>query len=152
MLNLWFCAMHTKCSVKCLNGVLLFFCLEIPWLQVRVTVQWFKLRYSNFCGIFVSKIFGILELIVAIIETFKNVVLVVSSGKASTLASLPGDVDGYISICGYGSLLSVRLIGFLRLFSVVGAFFFTHGMANLKTQLKNKKEVKDQIKILLLDM
>ncbi|XP_058743421.1 uncharacterized protein LOC131616174 isoform X2 [Vicia villosa] len=139
MLNLWFCAMHTKCSVKCLNGVLLFFCLEIPWLQVRVTVQWFKLRYSNFCGIFVSKIFGILELIVAIIETFKNVVLVVSSGKASTLASLPGDVDGYISICGYGSLLS-------------GAFFFTHGMANLKTQLKNKKEVKDQIKILLLDM
>ncbi|XP_050871224.1 uncharacterized protein LOC127074012 isoform X2 [Lathyrus oleraceus] len=69
---------------------------------------------------------------------------------ASALASLPGDVDGYISICGYGSLLSeksarstfpnlinfrtARLTGFRRLFSFVGAFFFTHGIANLKTQ------------------
>ncbi|XP_058758015.1 uncharacterized protein LOC131631239 [Vicia villosa] len=71
--------------------------------------------------------------------------------EASALASLPGDVDGYISICGYGSLLSeksarstfpnltnfrtARLTGFRRLFSVVGAFFFTHGIANPKTQI-----------------
>jgi hypothetical protein len=27
--------------------------------------------------------------------------------EALALASLPGDVDGYISICGYGSLLSL---------------------------------------------
>ncbi|XP_058757998.1 uncharacterized protein LOC131631225 [Vicia villosa] len=69
--------------------------------------------------------------------------------QALALASLPGDVDGYISICGYGSLLSeksarstfpnltnfrtARLNGFRRLFSIVGAIFFTHGIANLKT-------------------
>ncbi|KAL5065465.1 hypothetical protein RYX36_027202 [Vicia faba] len=69
--------------------------------------------------------------------------------EASALASLPGDVDGYISVCGYGSLLSeksarstfpnlinfrtARLAGFRRLFSVVGPVFFTHGVANLKT-------------------
>ncbi|CAK8563723.1 unnamed protein product [Lathyrus sativus] len=70
--------------------------------------------------------------------------------EASGLASLPGDVDGYISICGYGSLLSeksarstfpnltnfrtARLTGFRRLFSVVAPVFFTHGIANLTTQ------------------
>ncbi|MCH89894.1 hypothetical protein A2U01_0010798, partial [Trifolium medium] len=70
--------------------------------------------------------------------------------EALALASLPGDVDGYISICGYGSLLSeksarstfphlinfrtAKLTGFRRLFSVVGAFFFTHAIANPKTQ------------------
>lgn len=74
----------------------------------------------------------------------------VSSDDLLALASLPSDVDGYISICGYGSLLSeksarstfphlinfrtARLTGFRRLFSVVGAFFFNHGIANLKTQ------------------
>ncbi|CAJ2653959.1 unnamed protein product [Trifolium pratense] len=71
--------------------------------------------------------------------------------EALALASLPGDVDGYISICGYGSLLSeksarstfphlinfrtAKLTGFRRLFSVVGAFFFTNAIANLKTQI-----------------
>ncbi|CAJ2653960.1 unnamed protein product [Trifolium pratense] len=71
--------------------------------------------------------------------------------EALALASLPGDVDGYISICGYGSLLSeksarstfphlinfrtAKLTGFRRLFSVVGAFFFTNAIANLKTQV-----------------
>ncbi|CAI8610694.1 unnamed protein product [Vicia faba] len=70
--------------------------------------------------------------------------------QALALASLPGDVDGYISICGYGSLLSeksarstfpnlinfrsARLNGFRRLFSIVGGFFFTHGIANPRTQ------------------
>ncbi|KAJ1395326.1 hypothetical protein SESBI_33479 [Sesbania bispinosa] len=61
-----------------------------------------------------------------------------------------GDGDAYISICGYGSLLSeksaratfphlinfriARLTGFRRLFTVVGGFFFTHGIANAKTE------------------
>lgn len=58
--------------------------------------------------------------------------------------------DGYISICGYGSLLSeksarstfpdltnfsiAKLTGFRRLFTVVGGFFFTRGIAKLKTE------------------
>ncbi|KAG5023838.1 hypothetical protein JHK85_020180 [Glycine max] len=58
--------------------------------------------------------------------------------------------DGYISICGYGSLLSetsarttfpdlvnfriARLTGFRRLFNSVGRIFFTHRVANIKTQ------------------
>ncbi|RDX94674.1 hypothetical protein CR513_22915, partial [Mucuna pruriens] len=58
--------------------------------------------------------------------------------------------DGYISICGYGSLLSersarttfpnlanyriARLTGFRRLFTVTGGFFFAHHVANIKTQ------------------
>ncbi|BAT77099.1 hypothetical protein VIGAN_01518800 [Vigna angularis var. angularis] len=58
--------------------------------------------------------------------------------------------DDYISICGYGSLLSersarstfpnlvnfriARLTGFRRLFNSVGAIFFTHGVANIKTE------------------
>ncbi|KAK7264666.1 hypothetical protein RJT34_32276 [Clitoria ternatea] len=57
---------------------------------------------------------------------------------------------GCISICGYGSLLSeksarstfpdltnfriAKLTGFRRLFSVVGNFFFTHPVANIKTE------------------
>ncbi|KAK7387936.1 hypothetical protein VNO78_22735 [Psophocarpus tetragonolobus] len=57
---------------------------------------------------------------------------------------------GYISICGYGSLLSetsarttfpdlanfriARLTGFRRLFTVTGGFFFTHRVANINTQ------------------
>ncbi|XP_014507090.1 uncharacterized protein LOC106766839 isoform X2 [Vigna radiata var. radiata] len=59
--------------------------------------------------------------------------------------------DDYISICGYGSLLSersarstfpnlvnfriARLTGFRRLFNAVGALFFTHGVANIKTEI-----------------
>ncbi|XP_004508188.1 uncharacterized protein [Cicer arietinum] len=70
--------------------------------------------------------------------------------EALALASLSTNVDGYISICGYGSLLSeksarstfpqltnfrtARLTGFRRLFSIVGSFFFTHQIANLETQ------------------
>ncbi|ESW26308.1 hypothetical protein PHAVU_003G108300 [Phaseolus vulgaris] len=58
--------------------------------------------------------------------------------------------DDYISICGYGSLLSersarstfpnlvnfriARLTGFRRLFNSVGAIFFTHRVANIKTE------------------
>ncbi|CAJ1940954.1 unnamed protein product [Sphenostylis stenocarpa] len=58
--------------------------------------------------------------------------------------------DDYISICGYGSLLSersarstfpslvnfriARITGFRRLFTSVGGFFFTQGVANIKTQ------------------
>ncbi|MED6106510.1 hypothetical protein PIB30_005138 [Stylosanthes scabra] len=58
--------------------------------------------------------------------------------------------DGYISICGFGSLLSeksarstfpdlinfriAKLTGFRRVFTVVGGFFFTRGIANLKTE------------------
>nr|KYP58134.1 hypothetical protein KK1_004425 [Cajanus cajan] len=65
------------------------------------------------------------------------------------LASPYGD-DGYISICGYGSLLSetsarstfpdllnfrnARLTGFRRLFTAVGGLFFRNGVANIKTQ------------------
>ncbi|XP_072057209.1 uncharacterized protein [Arachis hypogaea] len=59
--------------------------------------------------------------------------------------------DGYISICGFGSLLSeksarstfpdlinfriAKLTGFRRVFTIVGGFFFTHGIANIKTQI-----------------
>ncbi|KAL2338999.1 hypothetical protein Fmac_013445 [Flemingia macrophylla] len=58
--------------------------------------------------------------------------------------------DGYISICGYGSLLSetsarstfpqlvnfriARLTGFRRLFTAVGGLFFRTGVADIKTQ------------------
>ncbi|XP_027330217.1 uncharacterized protein LOC113846317 [Abrus precatorius] len=58
--------------------------------------------------------------------------------------------DGYISICGYGSLLSTKsakttfphlvnfqiakLTGFRRVFNAVGGFFFIHGVANIKTE------------------
>ncbi|KAJ7980312.1 Butirosin biosynthesis [Quillaja saponaria] len=58
--------------------------------------------------------------------------------------------DGYISISGYGSLLSersarstfpdlinfrvARLTGFRRIFASVGRIFFAHGIANLKTE------------------
>ncbi|KAK7363539.1 hypothetical protein VNO77_05685 [Canavalia gladiata] len=58
--------------------------------------------------------------------------------------------DGYVSICGYGSLLSeksarttfphlanfriAKLTGFRRLFTAVGGFFFIHGVANTQTE------------------
>ncbi|TKY54181.1 hypothetical protein E2542_SST18587 [Spatholobus suberectus] len=58
--------------------------------------------------------------------------------------------DGYISICGYGSLLSersarstfpdlvnfriARLTGFRRVFTAVGDLFFTHRVANINTE------------------
>ncbi|KAF7813524.1 Butirosin biosynthesis [Senna tora] len=58
--------------------------------------------------------------------------------------------DGYISICGFGSLLSeksarstfpdlinfriARLTGFRRVFTGVGGFFFVHGIANAETE------------------
>ncbi|XP_028756666.1 uncharacterized protein LOC114715921 [Neltuma alba] len=58
--------------------------------------------------------------------------------------------DGYISICGFGSLLSeksarstfpnlvnfriARLSGFRRVFTAVGGFFFVHGIANMETE------------------
>ncbi|XP_057415394.1 uncharacterized protein LOC130710216 isoform X3 [Lotus japonicus] len=72
------------------------------------------------------------------------------NGVFSSLLQTDGEDAGYISICGYGSLLSersaratfpnltnfriARLTGFRRLFSAVGAFFFTQGIANLKTE------------------
>ncbi|KAI4338305.1 hypothetical protein L6164_016647 [Bauhinia variegata] len=58
--------------------------------------------------------------------------------------------DGYLSICGFGSLLSersarstfpelrnftvARLTGFRRVFTAVGGFFFSCGIANGKTE------------------
>nr|XP_048321986.1 uncharacterized protein LOC107433283 isoform X3 [Ziziphus jujuba var. spinosa] len=65
--------------------------------------------------------------------------------------------NGLISICGFGSLLSEtsarstfpelinfrvgRLVGFRRVFSVVGPIFFARGIANTKTHFKTFQEI-----------
>ncbi|XP_061349205.1 uncharacterized protein LOC133294534 isoform X3 [Gastrolobium bilobum] len=72
----------------------------------------------------------------------------VDLNDVSDFEALASDV--YISICGYGSLLSetsarstfpdlvnfriAKLTGFRRVFTAVGGFFFTHAVANIKTE------------------